>query len=118
MKTNHPVRSSNLVSQLIRSLRMRQKKMSRWAHRFDARRLNVEALEDRKVLATFVVTTTLDTPCPITPLPLLDPLVPDEFNATSLRCAIDKSNANAGHDLIKFKIPSTDPNHNGNWLRG
>ncbi len=68
------------------------------------RRLFLEALEDRRVLATFVVTTTADM--------VADPLNPTAFIVApgSLRQAILDANAapnSGGADTIVFNIPGT-----------
>lgn len=80
-----------------------------------SRGLRLEQLEDRRVLATFVVNTTVDLPdanpgdgyCDADPSPLVD--------LCTLRAAIQEANLNPGPDTILFNIPETDPGYNGQW---
>src|SRR5687768_3257703 len=69
----------------------RMRRRNRKLRRFFAPRL--EPLEDRRLLATFTVTNTLDA------------------GAGSLRQAILDANASQGGGTIQFSIPATDLNH-------
>src|SRR5205085_10973022 len=76
-----------------------------------------ELLEARDCPSTYFVTTTADDHGPLIPtnLPLLDALVQDEFDARTLRAAMEAAEAHPGFDTIKFKIPIGDAGYNGQW---
>ncbi|HUE75030.1 MAG TPA: choice-of-anchor Q domain-containing protein [Pirellulaceae bacterium] len=79
-----------------------------------SRRLMLEPLEGRQLLATFVVNTTADT---VDANPG-DGLAVDAFGFTSLRAAIMEANALAGEDRIElpagtFALTRSAPNENG-----
>jgi len=66
--------------------------------------LQMEQLEDRRVLATFTVNVAGDTPDE-TPG---DGTAADSSGNTSLRAAIEEANAFAGADVIEFNLPAGD----------
>ena len=105
------------IPQLLRSRKRRQQKLNYKADR--GRHLRFETLEDRRVLATFVVDTTVDAPdtapgdgnCAAD----IDPLLLGTQEGCTLRAAIQEANAQLGPDTINFNIPTTDPGYNGEW---
>lgn len=72
-----------------------------------SRKLTIEALEDRCLLATVAVTNTLDVVNGDT-TSILDLLNDDGDDGISLREAILAANATAGMDFIDFNIPMSD----------
>lgn len=79
---------------------------------FGRRRLFFEALEPRRMLATFVVNSTADLPdsgfvpgtCDTELNPDADPPIPASGICT-LRAAVNSANANPGPDVVHFGIP-------------
>src|SRR5688500_1923664 len=65
------------------------------------RRSNIEALEGRLLFSTYTVTTVGDSAGAVTPSGA------GQFNATTLRAAINASNAAGGADTIKFNVTGT-----------
>src|SRR5688500_8436753 len=103
MNSNELFQSPNLVSQLLRSRKGRQK-MSRLALAHLARRLRIEQLEDRRLMAVLTVNATddsddlgscgsLDTHC-------------------TLREAVRRANTDGVASEIRFSIPNIPQ---GSW---
>ncbi|MCA9122016.1 MAG: hypothetical protein H6822_12080 [Planctomycetaceae bacterium] len=87
-------------------------KVARYCDRARRRRLFIEPLEDRRLLATFVVNSIADLPdsgeVPGTCDTELDPTADPPIAASDIctfRAAIESANANGGRDTITFDLP-------------